>query len=450
MASEMLRMAGRGEDGTAKPIKTDNAGNLGIINKTEQMELMRLQGVRTKQTENSLEEQRQNARMSYLKSQELIGNGDSLAAWTKYGTSGQMTQSTQTKESGIGAVKLLSSNNEFIGAASVKQRDLSANDIHFRLWAYSPDITKVDRFRMTFYCPDSNNTYSDMSDRRISKSMEKRPGIPLEINQSKANMQAFGNPDWSNCTAIVLDFASKPGQVAEMFFDNVYIQKTNVTKGKVLLRFDDGFTTHHSVAYKKMNTAGLAGTSVTFPTTHINNSPGKMSMEQLKELHTYGWDVSPHTWNHANYSTRNRSQSYNELKAAQNWFIEHGFLRGSRINVFGGHALNEESLGASRHIYQIDGSGIHGHDTLPWSDKHLIRWLSGDKQPATTLKSYVDQCAANKTLTVITFHDLVAGGADYTTDPTVFNNFIDDLSARSDVDVITYSDLLDQTWLARV
>lgn len=78
----------------------------------------------------------------------------------------------------------------------------------------------------------------------------------------------------------------------------------------VLLTFDDGSATHHSVALPVLSEFGFP--AIFFPMTVVLNKPHWLSDDQLRELDRAGMTIGAHTWDH---------QRMDRL-AADQWTIE--------------------------------------------------------------------------------------------------------------------------------
>jgi peptidoglycan/xylan/chitin deacetylase (PgdA/CDA1 family) len=64
----------------------------------------------------------------------------------------------------------------------------------------------------------------------------------------------------------------------------------------VLLSFDDGSATHHSVALPALSRLGFP--AIFFPMTVVLNRPNWLSVGQLRELDRAGMTIGAHTWDH--------------------------------------------------------------------------------------------------------------------------------------------------------
>jgi peptidoglycan/xylan/chitin deacetylase (PgdA/CDA1 family) len=64
----------------------------------------------------------------------------------------------------------------------------------------------------------------------------------------------------------------------------------------VLLTFDDGSVTHHSVALPALQQLGLVGTF--FPMTVVLDKPDWLSRDQVRDLHRAGMTIGCHTYDH--------------------------------------------------------------------------------------------------------------------------------------------------------
>ncbi len=71
---------------------------------------------------------------------------------------------------------------------------------------------------------------------------------------------------------------------------------TGLPQRPVLLTFDDGSATHHSVALPVLTDLGFLATF--FPMTVVLNKPDWLSDDQLRDLDRAGMTIGAHTWDH--------------------------------------------------------------------------------------------------------------------------------------------------------
>jgi peptidoglycan/xylan/chitin deacetylase (PgdA/CDA1 family) len=71
---------------------------------------------------------------------------------------------------------------------------------------------------------------------------------------------------------------------------------TALPERPVLLTFDDGSVTHHSVALPALTDFGFPATF--FPMTVVLDKPDWLSSDQLRELDRAGMTIGAHTWDH--------------------------------------------------------------------------------------------------------------------------------------------------------
>ncbi|MDP9430260.1 MAG: polysaccharide deacetylase family protein [Actinomycetota bacterium] len=71
---------------------------------------------------------------------------------------------------------------------------------------------------------------------------------------------------------------------------------TGLPDRPVLLTFDDGSVTHHSVALPALTQYGFPGTF--FPMTVVLNKPNWLSEDQLRELDQASMTIGTHSWDH--------------------------------------------------------------------------------------------------------------------------------------------------------
>lgn len=395
-------------------------------------------------THGNIAQERLDARSRFLKDELTLLDGEPGHGFT--GTSAvTLAADAANKESGTQSLKITVSTAGGTGYAKKVglNYDLSSYE-HFRFWVKQSPV-KVKSLRILFYSPDGSNYFASPY---FSSELNRNIGDIMEISFSKADCTTSGAPNWNNCKEIWIEVAANATENPFVCIDNFKAQKSVVTKGKVIIRFDDGLASHYSAARPAMENAGIPGNCVVIPQRIVDAAVGSMTLDQLKRLQTIGWDISSHSWSHMDFSTKSGHQGYNDLKASQNWLIENGFIKGARSHVFPGHQMNPNTYLSAQQLFYINNSGITRYETLPWGNITNLNYVSGDLKTAAQLQAYVDSCATYRTLTIIMFHDIVVGGAAFTTDPTEFTNFINYLAGLNTVDVITYSDLIDGTWIA--
>jgi peptidoglycan/xylan/chitin deacetylase (PgdA/CDA1 family) len=109
-----------------------------------------------------------------------------------------------------------------------------------------------------------------------------------------------------------------------------FIIGTASAQPKVIFAFDDGDTSQYSKAFPIMqenNQPGVAYVITGLIPGASGNGWGEMTLTQAKNLYNNGWDISSHTVNHYDLTTRSASQLNTELLNSMNYLKTSGFLR---------------------------------------------------------------------------------------------------------------------------
>ncbi|MDF2673700.1 MAG: twin-arginine translocation signal protein [Clostridiales bacterium] len=393
-----------------------------------------------------IEAERMSAKMPYLGTESIDYSFEAGHGWVKTG-SGEITDDQTIFESNTTSTQSIKLTPVTGTAVNAQKTSLSldySDQRHIRLWAYADpaNINNLSKFEVMYCTGAATYSYDFLPTLKLKN--------PCIITIAKPDFFKYLEPNWANIDRIIIKVTANAEVTGSVWVDNLGWQKPKPTKGKIIIRFDDGLKSVFSTAAASMMNWGVTGCCVVTP-ARVGINENYMTLDDLSTLKTRGWDISSHSFDHANNATfgdKAFSYCYNDSKATQNWLLEKGFTNGARFHAFPGNAHNSNTLLATSQIFTLINSGVIGHETLPWADGILLKRLSGDLKTAAELNAYADVCAANKTLAIIYFHNIVLGGASYTTDPAEFVSFISTLGARNDVDVITYSDLLDTTYIA--
>ena len=82
-----------------------------------------------------------------------------------------------------------------------------------------------------------------------------------------------------------------------------FLEMKNNLKGtpKMVLTFDDGYTSVYTTAFPIMQQYGIKGT--VYINTALVGTPGRLNLQQLQTLYNAGWTIANHTPNHTNLIT---------------------------------------------------------------------------------------------------------------------------------------------------
>ncbi len=137
---------------------------------------------------------------------------------------------------------------------------------------------------------------------------------------------------------------------------------------KVIITFDDGDSSVYLKAFPIMKANNQPGVAFII-TGRVSEASGKngfadLTLTQIKDLYSNGWDISSHTVNHKDLTKKSSSEINNELSISKNWLENSGFTKSSRFFAypFGGYnskviaAVKNNGYLAARTTDDIAGS----------------------------------------------------------------------------------------------
>ncbi|MCW2276664.1 polysaccharide deacetylase family protein [Heliophilum fasciatum] len=268
----------------------------------------------------------------------------------------------------------------------------------------------------------------------------------------KSDFLAFGGATVNDWAAIQGCEVTATGDARGLSLDDLRGVRYGTKRGKVIVRFDDGFQSVYAVALPYMARKGLVG----FASVIVGNI-GKiiegrlhMTVEQIRALQSQGWDISSHTMSHPSLPNLDGNPALleYEIGASYRWLRHHGFAQGAQFFVFPGHQVSAMSYQKARDYHTLAYGGADCIDTFPPLGRWTMHSTICENRTAAQIQALIDDCANHGGLLTITFHDLVpvVTRDDQVTIET-FQAVIDHL-VRADVDVITLTDLAQSSPLA--
>jgi peptidoglycan/xylan/chitin deacetylase (PgdA/CDA1 family) len=235
---------------------------------------------------------------------------------------------------------------------------------------------------------------------------------------------------------------------------------------KVILAFDDGWTSQYYKAFPIMQANHQNGTAfiITGEVAGASGQPGMeyMNLSQLKALYNAGWDLSSHTVTHPDLTTLNSTALDSELSTSKNWLNNSGFIKASGFLAYpyGAYdttvisALQANGYLAARTVnpdpsypqFTLSSPSIYELPTL------IVQGVPGYGDPSTPpayIKNEINNTIASNGLLIITFHIIedvccVAGAnapEEYkTSDFKIISDFLKSKVDVGQLDVVTMSE----------
>jgi peptidoglycan/xylan/chitin deacetylase (PgdA/CDA1 family) len=371
----------------------------------------------------------------WAKSYTLISDFENVALWTKTHGSAIANDTVNFKEGSQG-IKLTSVDETY--TAANLPVTLNLTNTHFTFWLYVDNEDNVSAASVQFYgSPTSKYFNAGIG------------GLYSGWNQimlSRADFTAYGgavDADWTTITLVGVVVNSKAGVTLNVTLDDMRAVNDHYA-GKVTLRFDDGLTSHYTVARERMDTYGYRGVSAVI--TAFVGTTGYLTLSQLKDMQDRGWDIVSHSVTHRFFTELTDPEVISELGDSQKWLIDNGFIKGSRFLICPGNTLTTSQFELIRAVYigsygraQAEGSSYPYFRSIPPFDPYNL----GNGFPVTSstplgdVEAYLDKVKTYNAWGTVYFHDLTGMEA-------LFQSIIDYIHSIG-VEVVTLSDIFDDT-----
>jgi peptidoglycan/xylan/chitin deacetylase (PgdA/CDA1 family)/methionine-rich copper-binding protein CopC len=196
---------------------------------------------------------------------------------------------------------------------------------------------------------------------------------------------------------------------------------------RMVLTFDDGYTSIYTTAFPIMKLYGIVGT--VYVNTALVGTPGRLTLQQLHDLYDAGWTIANHTPNHTNLVTGSLTNdpsttvlTVDQVKAIVqpgiDWLLANGFTRGAYDFALPFGLYNDNVLEALKELgIRTDRTVMIGMTAIPADDLLEIspQGPNGDGYPNggnyTTFakaKTMVDNTIAAKVSTFFMMHEITA------------------------------------------
>jgi peptidoglycan/xylan/chitin deacetylase (PgdA/CDA1 family) len=223
---------------------------------------------------------------------------------------------------------------------------------------------------------------------------------------------------------------------------------TNIAPAaRVSFTFDDGLTSALTQAAPVLQKYGMAGTNYvttgcigTNGTCAADEGASYMNWDQVRQLqNTYGWEIGSHTANHPLMSELSAQAQEQELVTSKQTLAAQGIDAKNFATPYGDY--NQTTLATAAKYYESHrGFWDIDKNTWPYND-YTIKVMQV-QYPVTvaSVKTAVDQAAANKQWLVLVFHDVQPSAStdpdDYEYSTSNLDNIAAYVKARQDAGAI--------------
>lgn len=246
---------------------------------------------------------------------------ESLSKWTLNGGS---TKSLNTSESktGLSSIKIKTDSGVAGGIYKTEVWDLSNlnyNSLELSAYFHSNIDTTIDYIQVNIYF---GTGFSNFRRKRWYATNYGGTFFPGQWNLLKGGdwNNGSGTANWADVRLIEIVVAPKAGQVAEVSFDLLEVGKEY--KPAIMISFDDAHSSVYTKAFQYMKSKNMVGT-FNIVSDWVGN-PGSVTLSQLQEMYSKGWNITNHTKDHTKLSKLTYEQQLYEVDQCALYLIKNG------------------------------------------------------------------------------------------------------------------------------
>lgn len=251
-----------------------------------------------------------------------------------------------------------------------------------------------------------------------NRQMRQGEWFPLRFNFGAAGVVTIGAPNKAAMTGLRLNFQDNNGVVTGKVGLIEYHQRaTAYPTGIVSLTFDDSVFDTYTTALPILAQRGLTATEYAIASlTEAGNAYGSMTVAQLQELQTYGWEVSAHAFTLANhdagFDTLSPSALDAELRNLKSWLLTNGF-RGADHLAYprGRHSAATDEVVRR---YFATGRTLYSLPQESYRPSAPLRMRCFPLLPSTTVaaaRAEIDRAVTNGSWLILCGHGVTTGTA---------------------------------------
>ncbi|MHC3436719.1 polysaccharide deacetylase family protein [Natrialbaceae archaeon A-gly3] len=269
---------------------------------------------------------------------------------------------------------------------------------------------------------------------------EVRPDMPfMRRNFGFAGTNGEGMPDLSAIEEIQIAFYADEDSTPQMWVDDLHFVPRSNT-GAVMLQFDGGYETHHTVAQPTLEAYDMPATAFV-PTGRIYEDeewePDRLSEAQLEDLSEAGWTIGSNAAHGSDLTGLEDRDPEEEITAAREWLEDHDYDGAGYFSYPQG--IYDEStydLVAENHDLAFTGRyGVQGRTLEPHLCSRVVNPSLGE---ATEI---LDHTAAMGGVTTLAYFRLEEDTQDAFADTM---EYLNDRVEDGDLEVITPQEFEDE------
>lgn len=206
--------------------------------------------------------------------------------------------------------------------------------------------------------------------------------------------------------------------------------------GYALLFFDDGLTSTYENAYPVLDEHDMSAAASVV--TGEVGADGHMSLDQLEELQSKGWEMCSHTHSHASLQGISRLEAEREIVNAKEWLTEHGFETGARSIVYPYGGFTDAVTTFAQEYHDLGFRYMGTYSTGSGRVTQEMTASRGDASDLDRAKQMVDLGQLYSDIELFTFHEIGGSSEGLQMSTAQFEEFVGYLDDSS-LEVITPS-----------
>lgn len=254
----------------------------------------------------------------------------------------------------------------------------------------------------------------------------------------------FTDSSWDDIAIIRFQLYSKNvGDAVVMVIDDVRAITSKHSQGAVTFCFDDGRGSVFTLAKPLLDAYNYP--AVAFIITSRVGTNGYMTLNNLLDMQSAGWDISSHTKNHIDLTVQNNQTIMTELKDSKNWLIDNGFLKGARFFANPFYRTNPTVQELVSQYYLMSRPYSARYETIPAGNQYNIRtYATANTTTSADVISAINNAVTYGSWAVITMHIITTGDLSQETYMTAATlKTILDYCYANEVSIKTFSDIYD-------
>lgn len=339
----------------------------------------------------------------------VISNFQAGHGFVKDSATGTQADDTTVKVRGTQSLRLTT--NGANGACFSKKTGLNLNiaNKHFRIWVMVDEPTRVSE--LFVYFSSDNVTANWMTIKPSDDTTVFKPNVWTQLTFTQGrNSQVTGAPNLASINSVQVRVRDNSTGVVNAWFGGITMFDTP-PEGVVSISFDDNYATVYNNAKPVMDSYGYRGTMYTIPMRV--GLANYMTVDQLKEIHSLGWDVANHTYNHIDMTTLTAAQVEAEAYDSKRWFIQNSFWRGIDDMALPQGRYNDTTVLPILKKYFRSVRTINNQvETQNPGDLYKLRTLYVINTTTTaTIQTAITNAFNNREWLHLVFHDIPTGAA---------------------------------------